>query len=126
MSNLKFWFPVFGYSAIIFCLSSIPGGPAPAFLPPGWDKVAHTVEYVPWGLLAARALRLTVGSNSGKIWWFAALAGFMYGLTDEFHQGFVPGREVSIYDALADFVGSAIGAGLYLITKKKAINNVRH
>ena len=35
-----------------------------------------------------------------------------YGMTDEFHQMFVPGRTSSIDDLFADTIGAFIGAGL--------------
>ncbi len=36
----------------------------------------------------------------------------LYGLFDEFHQGFVPGRTSDIFDALAD----AVGGMIYIVT----------
>ncbi len=116
--NPKFWFPVFGYSAIIFYLSSIPAG-APILSLPIWDKLEHTLEYLPLGFLVSRALAHSKPWHKWGIWVFAALGGFAYGLSDEFHQSFVPGRESSIWDAGADFFGSAIGAGTYLFAIAK-------
>ena len=37
------------------------------------------------------------------------LLGALYGLTDEWHQSFVPGREVSALDWLADLCGVTLG-----------------
>ena len=38
----------------------------------------------------------------------AILVGIFYGITDEFHQSFVPGRSSSEWDVLADSVGVGV------------------
>jgi VanZ family protein len=40
----------------------------------------------------------------------AVLAGSLYGVTDEWHQSFVPGRTPAADDLVADAVGSLAGA----------------
>jgi VanZ family protein len=42
--------------------------------------------------------------------WLVALAVMLYGISDEFHQYFVPGRSVDVYDVLADALGGLLGA----------------
>ena len=32
-----------------------------------------------------------------------------YGMLDEFHQSFIPGRSMEFFDWLADFLGAAAG-----------------
>ena len=88
---------------------------------PIWDKLEHTLEYLPLGLLLSRALAHSKPWGKWGIWVFAVLGCFAYALSDEFHQSFVLGRESSLWDASADFLGSAIGAGMYLmvITKER-------
>jgi VanZ family protein len=44
----------------------------------------------------------------------AVIFGTLYGISDEFHQSFVPGRDVSGFDVFIDFLGSAIGSRVYL------------
>jgi VanZ family protein len=41
-----------------------------------------------------------------------------YGITDEIHQMFVPGRIASVADILADITGGMLGAWIYLKTRK--------
>jgi VanZ family protein len=41
---------------------------------------------------------------------WAALLGSLYGLTDEFHQRFVPHRSAELGDWAADTLGAALGA----------------
>lgn len=81
----------------IFYLSSRPG--ETVGLPAPWDKLAHFLAYALLGFL------LGLG-REGQAFGVAAL----YGLLDEFHQSFTPGREVSLLDFLADALGGALGA----------------
>ena len=40
----------------------------------------------------------------------SAIIGTLYGLSDELHQSFVPGRDASIEDAAADAFGALLGS----------------
>ena len=73
-----------------------------------FDKVLHLVEYGILGFLLYRALREE--SWTGKPILLAFVIGMAYGITDEFHQYFVPTRESDPFDLLADSAGSGIGA----------------
>jgi len=69
------------------------------------DKVVHLGLYAVLGLALAWA-----GRESGWNRPFLLLAlGFGYGVLDEWHQSFVPGRDPSFGDLLADGVGVALG-----------------
>jgi VanZ family protein len=56
----------------------------------------------------------------GYFFLIAAIAS-VYGITDEFHQSFVPGRDANIWDWLADTIGACIGAGLAVAAGKRGI-----
>ncbi|BFH76533.1 VanZ family protein [Thermus thermophilus] len=73
-------------------------------LPHPWDKAAHFLAYLVLGLL----LRLGLGGFS-----LAFLFASLYGVVDEWHQSFVPGREAFGLDLLADFLGAWVGARLW-------------
>jgi VanZ family protein len=106
--GVQYWIPVFGFAVLIFCLSAIPKPevylPVLAWL--GSDKAAHAIEYGMLAILCYRAFR-----NAGGYW--AARNAFMlamfasagYGLTDEWHQYFVPFRSADGFDLLADSLG---------------------
>ena len=93
----------------IFFLSAQPGDSLSLPDIPNLDKLLHAGIY---GLLAAATL-FGVGSKS----WlgrrqlsglFVVLFCLLYGISDEWHQAFVPGRTPSIWDLAADTIGASI------------------
>lgn len=90
---------------LMFWLSSRSDLPDPARLPE-WipvDKVAHLILFA---VLAA----LFYLSGLRARW--AVVAAALYGLSDEFHQMYVPGRSPDLRDWLADVVGAILGVWL--------------
>jgi VanZ family protein len=95
--------------ALLFVLSSMPDLPSG---PPGLtDKHAHSIAYAVLGGLLLRALS---GAAWAGITWRRVAAAValstLYGVTDELHQWFVPGREASLADLAADAVGAGVAA----------------
>ncbi len=109
-----YWVPVALYAGAIFYLSaqSHPDEQLPSFLLEDIsDKVLHAVEYAVLGGLCYRALRWGAsGQVASHALLFAIVMASLYGMTDEVHQLFVPFRESSWQDWLADTIGAAIGA----------------
>lgn len=101
------WAPVVIYMAAIFVASSIPDPPVPSDVP---DVSLHEAAYFGLTLLVIRALAggrlegVTLGTLAAA--WMIAVA---YGVSDEFHQSFVPNRHAEVRDLAADAVG-ALGA----------------
>jgi VanZ family protein len=92
---------------LIFIASSIPELGA---LPGGMsDKSGHGIGY---GILGAVLVRALAGGRLNGITWrraaLAILLATLYGVTDEFHQSFVPGRSPDRFDVLADCLGAAV------------------
>lgn len=110
---VRYWGPVGGYAALIFFLSaqSHPDENLPSFIELFSDKVLHAVEYAGLAGLIYRALHW--GTNE---YWrqravpLAILLAALYGISDEVHQAFVPFRDSSVYDWLADTLGAVIGS----------------
>jgi len=105
------WGPAVLWAAMIFGLSAMSSLPPP----PGGltDKHAHFGVY---GVLAALLVwGLTDRSPARTTWATAAAAvalAALYGASDEWHQSFVPGREVSALDLAADTAGAAVAAAV--------------
>lgn len=104
--------PALLYAALIFFLSAQSSLPGPRIV--GFDKVEHLGAYAVLGLLIARAL-MAYGVARRKAAVLALVLGFLYGVSDEYHQSFVPGRTADWRDAMADLLGSSIGAGVYAL-----------
>ncbi len=74
------------------------------------DKVLHAVEYGLFAVLWYRAFRSASGPMVARhALLFAIVAASLYGITDEVHQAFVPLRESSWLDWLADTIGAVLG-----------------
>lgn len=118
MKFLRFWFPVILYSGIIFCVSSIPNVVTP-LSEAHFDKFLHILEYMPFGFLVARGIGGTSPSITAKnLWMLVVLATFLYGISDEYHQSLVIGRDSGIFDIAGDTIGGAIGGYIYLLKQK--------
>lgn len=110
----RYWLPVAGYVGLIFVLSAQPG-----LVPPvrfqNSDKAYHLLEYGALGLLLARALRATLPRRG---WMFTTLLalglGLGIGAGDEYFQSFVPGRDSTVFDWLADGAGLIFAQLAYL------------
>jgi VanZ family protein len=111
---LRYWFPVIAYVTLIFYLSSLshPEERLPNFLfEQLGDKLLHGIEYAVLALLCYRAFRWAAGPQAGEYAvMLAIVATSLYGLTDELHQAYVPLRESSLADWIADTTGAVIGA----------------
>ncbi len=93
--------------AFIFYLSSLPYiDVAPSFS--NSDKVMHILAYGLLGGLFALSLQPWKGTLSWKQVGVVTLFTIAYGISDEFHQYFIPGRDASILDIIADGTGGFI------------------
>ncbi len=107
-----YWAPPLAYATLIFVLSSLsrPEETLPSFLTDLGDKTLHLVEYGLFGALCYRAFRYAAGVRGARYSLpLSILAAALYGVTDEVHQAFVPLREASVWDWLADTVGATVG-----------------
>jgi len=105
--------PVCAYAGLIFYVSSQPHpeDDLPSFVLSFSDKVLHVVEYAVLGGLCYRALRWGTNESWGhRALPLAVLFASLYGISDEIHQSFVPFRDSSWLDWVADTIGAAIGA----------------
>ena len=100
------------YASLIFVLSSFPK--VPTIERPFLDKLEHVIEYSVLGFLAMSCFK----KIDRKTIIFAILITSLYGVLDEFHQYFVPGRDFSVLDMLADSLGSIVGIGIKLKSRK--------
>ena len=109
--RVRVWGPAWATMVLIFVLSSMSGlGPIPGGVD---DGVAHALQYA---VLAALLLRGLAGARwrgvKVRAAALAVLLATLYGVTDEAHQWFVPGRTAEVTDLVADALGAAVAAGV--------------
>ena len=105
------WVPVVLWMAVVFFFSSLSHLGLAGRVP---DWISHPIEYAAGAALVCRALdgdrgrALTVSTALT-----ATLLTTAYGVTDEYHQSFVPGRTSDPMDVAKDLAGSAAASFLY-------------
>jgi VanZ family protein len=100
---------------IIFFLSHQPGTTLQLSLPPGVDKLGHGILYAV--LAGASLIALDPGHKRRtpvRAGLLVVLFCLVYGISDEFHQSFIPGRAPSGGDLLADTAGATIAVAGWL------------
>ncbi len=94
---------------IIFFLSNQPGDSLDLPDIPDLDKGLHCIVY---GVLALSALfavpEYKYQANPFWVSLLVVLFCLLYGISDEFHQSFIPGRFPSVLDLLADTIGAVV------------------
>lgn len=112
------WLPVIVYVAIIFVLSAQPNL-RPPFHYQNSDKLMHLLEYGGLGVLLVRALRASLPGRGVVFVVCATLAiGMAVAGLDEKFQSFIPGRDSSVFDWVADSCGLCLAQLAYLVILK--------
>ena len=103
------WIAVVAWMAVIFRLSAIPGSQVPG----RFGSLGHFLGYAVLGVLVFLALK--PGRSPMAVFALTVLFCSLYGITDEFHQSFVPSRSPDIADWGVDTIGAAFGAAAALL-----------
>lgn len=109
---------------VIFYLSHQPGTQEqPLF--PMQDKFLHFMAYAVLGFLVMGSVRATAhGYRPQQAWLISLLVG-LYGVADEFHQYFIPGRMADGFDVMADIAGGLLGVWLMYYLVRRASSRRR-
>ncbi len=114
VSFLQYQLPVAAWMVFIFTVSEIPGGKIPSFESLS-DKVVHAGVFLILCWLAHVAFYFQTNKTVRKYSLLLAFAfTIFYGMTDEFHQYFTPGRSCDPLDLLADTLGGGMYCLLYM------------
>lgn len=113
---LRYQFPAVLWGGIIFIGTSLPGSLVPHVSLFRYDKLIHAGIFFVFALLLARAYRhqqhfprWAEASAPLSLW-----TAIVYGIVDEGHQLYIPGRSGDPLDLLADAVGALLGVSAVL------------
>lgn len=108
---IRYWLPAILFAAFIFTCSSMSR--PPRIIPPLFphsDKISHFTEYAIFGFLLLRALDSSKDRFKGyNLRTIAVVLAVLYGISDELHQYFVPGRFTELGDLISDGLGAYVG-----------------
>ena len=94
---------------ITWCSGRSVDGLPPTF--EGSDKVVH---FLLFGLMATLVARIETVARTRPLGRYAAiLIVSVFGVTDELHQHFTPGRSMDFWDWVADSLGAGLATALY-------------
>jgi len=108
--------------AVIFFLSHQPGESLDLPDIPNLDKLLHGLVY---GVLAMTVIYARspdrVTARPVHAFFLTVFWCVLYGISDELHQSFVPGRCPSAWDLAADTLGAVLGAVLFLVGRRSPV-----
>ena len=124
-----YWVPALVSFAFISVISSFgPGSLEEAAGAVGRNEphevLFHLSQFAVFGLFAYRLLYFHLGWSYQYLAPLVILISAGYGILDEYHQSFVPGRDASVDDVVADVVGAVlamvISGGLLLVRRHRS------
>jgi len=102
--KIFFWILLIVYSVVIFIFSSRPEVEVEQYFY-GQDKVMHFVIYGIYTFLCLLTLCDRIPSLKSIQYFLALILSFSYGIFNEIYQYFIPEREFSFGDILANSLG---------------------
>lgn len=118
MKKILPWLPSLCWMAIIFYLSGRTGSQLSSIFPFLSDfNWGHFLAFFILSVLYYYALAKTTSLRSIPFW--TVFLCLLYGLTDEYHQSFVPSRTPELSDIANDIIGAALGAAVIHLYMKK-------
>lgn len=115
MKWFKTIYPSLLWLAFIWILSSLPSKSLPSFNILGFDKLEHITIYAILGILFStwrknkNSLQESDTDNHYKNSSLLFMVLLLLAGLDEYHQIWIPGRSVSIYDLFANALGLSLG-----------------
>jgi VanZ family protein len=108
---LALYGPPVAWAAAIFAASSRSDIGAAAGIP---DWITHGSAYAVLAFLTSRAVAGGIGRRLSETAFALVVAIVtLYGISDEYHQSFVPGRDPSLGDVLKDLGGAVVGSAVF-------------
>ena len=118
----------FLYMAAVWVMSSMPADAVVEL--PKWDSIVkESLHLVEFGILYALLFLAALSFNgvSPKLNLLFILVSSLYGLSDEFHQYFVPYRSATVIDVVKDVIGVLVASWvLFGAYQKKRLAKLGH
>lgn len=115
-------------AAVILLLTGLPGSCFPKVKPIiGLDKIAHMIMYLGFAYITLWGYRKPYQEN-GKayqrkaLWLVLAISIGFGALTEIMQETLVPSRTGSVYDWIADVIGSILGVAIYYFFHRSGNN----
>ena len=115
--RIGLWLPPLLWAAFILVLTSIPGAHLPRIPIQGVDKVVHLSCYAVLARLTFPAVAASNGAVRAAVLVMVAIA--VFGALDEWHQQFIPGRSMDLFDWFADSLGGSLGLMAALVRGRR-------
>ena len=112
------WAFVVAIALIIFFISSLTFAPSKPF---GFSKAVF-YHFFAFFFLAFFLLPALVKGKKKNLIFIAIILAVLYGISDEIHQLFVPGRAFAISDILTDSAGIFLASFLYVLKLRRKQN----
>jgi VanZ family protein len=117
LTQIVRWAAVASWIGLIFYLSNQPRLPSvPGMWPGLQDIVGHFVVYGVLAVLLRWALA-GAGVRSPDRWAF--ILAVLYGVSDEFHQSFIPHRHPDIFDVMTDAAGALFALAMLSLFRRR-------
>jgi len=118
------YIPLGIYWLVLLTATSLPGPSLPPIFITFGDKIKHFGAYMILAILLAVTLRVQDKFPSLKYAYIKFTFIFIgyYGIFDEIHQIFIPGRSFDLLDYVADLLGALAGtfiASRFIIKKER-------
>lgn len=125
---IRYQLPVIAWAIVIFISSSIPSEDIPKIDVPSFDKLVHFGIFFVFAALTHRAIKhqrvFPFISHHDIVFTIAFTT--LYGFLDELHQVFVPGRNPSTLDLMADALGACLYIGAAQLLKMHRATKKEH
>ena len=109
LGYFKYHFPWQFIMLFIFSISGISSENLPEITFHIWDKLLHFIAFGILGFFLYRSFVHTAVPFIRKYGLrLSIFISIIYGISDELHQYFVPGRYCSFYDLVADILGAVV------------------
>jgi hypothetical protein len=113
MTQSMCWFPLALYALFIFSLSHRSFSGAELSFRADYF---HLVEFCTLALFLSCFFESVLPRGKPLAFFCCVVAsGVLFGLADEFHQSYIPGRDSNLVDIFWDAMGLSIGCGIYLL-----------